>query len=145
MAGPRLTPSRFVMAGRGSRRYLACAALLAVHEVDSGIWREWDLFELPGGAATFVALHLPLFLLLVWGYGQVVLGTNAGRRVSLLLAVGALAGGALHAALLGAGHPEFRTAGSLALLGGLAASGAALLPAGLRPRYRPRRANALVV
>jgi hypothetical protein len=130
-----------MLAGRGSRRYLACAVLLAVHEVDSGIWREWDLFGLPGGAATFVALHVPLFVILVWGYGQVVLGTNAGRRMALLLAAGAVAGGALHALLLGAGHPEFRTPGSLAILGALAMSGAALFPAGLRQRYRPRRAN----
>lgn len=143
MAGPRLTPTRFMLAGRGSRRYLACAVLLAVHEVDSGVWREWELFGLPGGAAAFVALHVPLFLLLVWGYGQVVLGTHAGRRVALLLAVGALGGGAVHAALLGAGHTEFRTAASIAVLAGLAASGALLFPAGLRPRLR--RAKALLV
>lgn len=145
MAGLRLTPTRFMLAGRGSRRYLLCAVLLAVHEVDSGVWREWELFGLPGGPALFVALHVPLFLLLVWGYGQIVLGTHAGRRVALLVAVAALAAGAIHGALLGAGRPEFRTSGSLAVLAALAASGAVLFPAGLRPRQRPRRAKALLV
>jgi len=111
---------------RRSRAYLATAVLLAVHEVDSGYWREWDLFGLPGGAGLFVLLHLGIFYLLFWGYGQVLAGGPGGFWMSVLLASGAVGAGALHGAFLWWGRPEFRDPVSVAILIALALGGTLL-------------------
>src|SRR5512138_2206626 len=96
--------------------YLLEAALLVVHEIDSAFWREWDLFGLPGGEAGFLALHVPLVAVVVWGYGRVVEGARAGARMSAALAIAGLAAAAIHGTLLARGAPEFRTAPSLLVL-----------------------------
>jgi len=96
--------------------YVTNAALLVVHEIDSAYWREWDLLGLGGGEAAFLLLHLPLVALVVWGYGRLVEGARAGLVVSVLLAAAGLAAGAIHAAFLAAGHPEFRAPVSLGVL-----------------------------
>ncbi len=43
------------------------ATLLICHEIDSAYWREWELFRIPGGASMFVALHIPLIAIVLWG------------------------------------------------------------------------------
>ena len=96
--------------------YVANAALLLVHEIDSAYWREWDLLGLPGGEEGFLVVHLPLAALVVWGYGRLVEGARAGALVALLLAGAGLAAAAIHAALLAAGHPEFRAPVSIGIL-----------------------------
>ena len=102
------------------RVYVWNAGLLGAHEVDSGYWREWELFRLPGGAGLFVALHVALFALLVWGYGEVVEGRRAGAWMSALLATSGLLVGAVHGTFLATGHPQFGSPASLAILAALA-------------------------
>jgi hypothetical protein len=41
------------------------AVTLIVHEIGSAYWKEWDLFCLRGGAASFLLLHLPLLFLVM--------------------------------------------------------------------------------
>ena len=118
--------------------FLSSAALLAAHEVDSGYWREWDLFGLPGGAGLFVLLHVGIFFLLLWGYGQVVTGTRAGLLMSFVVGAGSLFAGAVHATFLLLGRPEFRTPVSIAVLAALAASGIVLLVASASASRRAR-------
>lgn len=109
------------------RLLLTTAALLAAHEVDSAYWHEWELFGIPGGAGTFVALHVGMFLLLVWGYGEALKGTRAGVYLSYVVASGAVFAGVVHGAYLALGRPEFRSAVSIGLLVALFTSGAVLL------------------
>ncbi len=114
--------------GRATPRLLlTTAALLAAHEVDSAFWHEWELFGIPGGGEMFVALHVGVFLLLLWGYGEALRGTRAGVVLSYVVAAGALFAGAVHGTCLGLGRPEFRSAVSIGLLVALFTSGAALL------------------
>jgi hypothetical protein len=109
-----------------STTYVATAVLLAAHEVDAGFWREWDLFGLPGGAGLFVLLHLGIFFLLFWGYGQVLVGGRNAVWMSLVLSLGALGAGAVHGAFLWLGRPEFRDPVSIGVLAALALGGALL-------------------
>lgn len=119
---------------RGS--YLITAVLLATHEVDSGYWREWDLFRIPGGAGLFVLLHLGIFFLLFWGYGQVLTGTRAGVWMSFVAAGGALFAGVVHGAFLLLGRPEFRSGVSIGVLLAVTVSGLILLSASISAARR---------
>ena len=47
--------------------YLANSVLLINHEIDSAYWKEWELFNLPGGITGFLLLHFPLLLFILWG------------------------------------------------------------------------------
>ena len=105
---------------RGARTLLAVyfvnASLLLCHEIDSAVWREWDLFHLPGGAAGFVAMHLALVPLVLWGLVALVRRSPNGRWLALVVGLGGIAGGAAHATFLLSGDPRFATPLSLALI-----------------------------
>ena len=116
--------------------FLATAVLLAVHEVDSGYWREWDLFQIPGGAGLFVLMHVGIFFLLFWGYGQVLTGTRAGIWMSFAVACGALVAGLVHGTFLLLGRPEFRSSVSIGVLLAVTASGVVLLGASISAARR---------
>jgi hypothetical protein len=96
--------------------YLANAALLIAHEIDSAYWREWELFGLDGGIGGFVLAHVPLALAIVWGYGALTTGRRAGLWMSALLALGGLAAGLIHGTFLYLGHPQFRTPVSVGVI-----------------------------
>ncbi len=107
--------------------YCLAAALLGAHEVDSGFWREWELFGLPGGAAAFVALHVGMFLLILWGYGQVVGGgRTAGAVMSLVLGAAGVFALGIHGWHLAHGDERFRSLTSVVVLAGLGLMGAYL-------------------
>lgn len=109
------------------RLYWLTAALLVVHEIDSAYWREWELFGLPGGVELFLALHVPLVLLVLWGYQQVIAGSRAGVRMAALVGALGVATGAVHGTFLARGAAEFRTPASLAVIVATVLAGAALL------------------
>lgn len=98
--------------------YWINAALLSTHEVDSGYWnwREWNLFHLPGGLPGFLLLHVLLFLLIFWGFQEVVRGRRSGLWFSLLLAASGIFALAVHSAFLLQGGAEFRIPASILLL-----------------------------
>lgn len=99
--------------------YRVNTALLVTHEIDSAYWKEWDLFGIPGGLPGFLALHVPLLLVILWGHEQLVLSRRAGAWISLALAGGGAFALIAHGAFLLAGRSEFRTVASLALLGAI--------------------------
>ena len=80
--------------------YVVNATLLICHEIDSAYWREWELFHIPGGAAAFVALHIPLVAIVLWGLVQTARGSPAWRWYSLLLSFAGIGGGLVHLAFL---------------------------------------------
>ncbi len=113
--------------------YALAAALLGAHEVDSGFWREWELLRMPGGPDLFVALHVGLFLLVLWGYEQVVARRRVGAAVmSLVLGGGCVLALGLHGWFLAHGDPRFTGPASLALLASLGIVGVCLAGLGLR-------------
>ncbi len=121
--------------------YVLNATLLIAHEVDSAYWKEWRLFwgllgprqqPLPDrvGAPLFVLLHLPIVGAVLWGLLEVARHTTAGLVMSLALGASGLFAWTVHTLFIRAGHPEFRTAVSQAVLwGSLAVSGAQLVAA----------------
>ncbi|MBU0513888.1 MAG: hypothetical protein KJ621_03870 [Proteobacteria bacterium] len=96
--------------------YIVNAALLMVHEMDSAYWREWEMFRLPGGAAGFLIIHLPLVIVLLWGLVLLARHTLAGQIFSLILAGLGVGAFVIHLTFLKLGRPEFKTPVSLAVL-----------------------------
>lgn len=107
-------------------------ALWITHEVDSARWQEWKLFGLPGGPGLFVALHLPLMLLFLWGFAELLRGRRGGTVVGWLLVATGIAALFIHGSFLVAGLPEFRSPLSLSLIAAMPLASAALAVALLR-------------
>lgn len=96
--------------------YIANLAVLATHEVDSGFWREWKLFGLPGGIQLFLVLNLALFVVALVGLRQLVLWRTGARLLSYFLAACGIFAFSIHMWFIATGHPEFRSPVSVAIL-----------------------------
>ena len=107
--------------------YWLTASLLIVHEIDSAYWREWELFGLPGGIAGFLAIHVALALLVLWGYERVIARARSGVWMSLAVGAGGVATAVIHGAFLARGALEFRTPASIVVIAATGVSGLALL------------------
>lgn len=99
--------------------YGAGFSLLFAHEVDSGYWREWELFHLPGGVSLFVLLHIAMGALLLAGFRSIVLGERAARAWTLLLAAGGTFAFGIHMTFIALGHEQFRRPASVGVLAAL--------------------------
>jgi hypothetical protein len=97
--------------------YLANAVVLILHEIDSAYWKEWELFRLPGGIAGFLALHVPLLFVVLYGMVMVGRQSPSGLIYSLILGSGGLFAFVIHLLFMARGGKEFRTPASLAILG----------------------------
>jgi hypothetical protein len=96
--------------------YEVNAALLIMHEIDSAYWKEWELFHLPGGIGGFLALHLPLIMVIFYGFSRVIAQTTGGLVFSLILSLAGMAAFTIHMVFLKKGNKRFRTAASISLL-----------------------------
>jgi hypothetical protein len=99
-----------------ARLYALNAALLIAHEIDSAYWREWEMFGLSGDVGEFVLLHVPLVLLILWGFERLLAGARAGLWMSVVLGLAGLSALVIHGAFLWRGHVEFRTPASVGIL-----------------------------
>lgn len=96
--------------------YIINSVLLIVHEIDSAYWQEWKLFKLPGGIGFFLALHLPLVFLILWGLVQLQQYTPAGYVISVILAAAGIFAFTIHMVFMAKGNREFKTPMSIILL-----------------------------
>ena len=87
--------------------YLANSVLLINHEINSAYWKEWELFNLPGGLTGFLLLHFPLLLLILLGLILVYRHSSWGLIFSFALCFGGLFAFTVHTYFLGKGHTEF--------------------------------------
>ncbi len=97
--------------------YVANLALLATHQVDAAHHREWELFHVPGGIGCFLGFNFVALLLLLIGLVEVSRASARTRTFVRILAGTGLSTVCIHATYLALGHPEFRTAPSLLVLG----------------------------
>jgi hypothetical protein len=96
--------------------YLFNAVLLIIHEMDSTYWQEWEMFHLPGGLTGFLALHVPLLALLLYGLILVWERTPAGLILSLVLSLAGLFAFSIHTYFIGKGRDEFKLPVSVVIL-----------------------------
>jgi hypothetical protein len=87
--------------------YLVNAVLLITHEIDSAYQKEWELFRLPGGAAGFLVLHVPLVAVVLYGFYLVIQDTNAGLVISLIVSLAGIFAFGIHTYFIKKRKPEF--------------------------------------
>ena len=96
--------------------YLTNAVVLICHEIDSAYWREWEMFNLPGGEGFYVFLHFPIVFVVLYGLVLVREEATAGLVISLLLAASGIFAFSIHMLFISRGRHEFKTAMSLFIL-----------------------------
>ena len=96
--------------------YIATAVLLINHEIDSAYWREWRLFNLPGGITFFLVLHFPLLFAILYGLVEVFKHTTAGLVFSVIFSAGGLFAFGIHTYFIRKGREEFRLPVSIFIL-----------------------------
>jgi hypothetical protein len=88
--------------------YLTNLTLLILHEMDSAYWKEWELFRLPGGIGGFLLIHLPLWVIALYGLILLREGSVVGLVLSLVLSLAGLFAFGIHTWFIHKGRPEFR-------------------------------------
>lgn len=102
-------------------------SLIVCHEIDAARWHEWELFRLPGGATSLLALNLVLVPCLLVGLTAVATGHRWARPFLILTSFAGITASLLHLFLLGFGDSRFREPLSIALICGFGLSSQALL------------------
>jgi hypothetical protein len=96
--------------------YLFNLALLITHEIDSGYWHEWNLFNIPGGIDLFLILNFILVAVFLIGFAKVVEWGKYASLYSALLAFSGIFAFTIHTFFILIGHQEFNTVISLTIL-----------------------------
>jgi hypothetical protein len=99
--------------------YILNSTLLIVHEIDSAYWKEWDLFGLPGGVSSFLLIHIPIVMILLFGVIGVHQHTGFGYIISWITSFGGVFAFFIHSYFIRAGNPQFETLTSQVILYGL--------------------------
>jgi hypothetical protein len=96
--------------------YITNLALLVTHEIDSAYWHEWKLFNLPGGIDLFLILNFILIIIFLFGLPRIIEWKKYADYFYLLLAFSGIFAFIIHTYFIYAGHPEFNTMVSWAIL-----------------------------
>ncbi len=109
MIGPEIINAMFWL-------YLVNAVLLILHEIDSAYWKEWELFKIPGGVTSFLIMHIPLLLAIIFGLTTIEKWPIVGIVFSFLVSAGGLFAFTIHTIFIKKGREEFTTKTSLSIL-----------------------------
>lgn len=76
--------------------YIINAALLLLHEIESGYEKEWEILKLPGKITGFLLMHVPIILLLFYGALEIDKQTVSGLILGIITGMGGLIPFAVH-------------------------------------------------
>jgi hypothetical protein len=96
--------------------YTIVFTLLIVHEIDSAYWKEWEMFNLPGGIQLFNFIHIVLIPPLLLGYGEIIKGTRKGIVFSILTGFLGLFAFVIHSIFFTIGYNQFDNPTSISIL-----------------------------
>ena len=96
--------------------YLINSVLLINHEIDSAYWKEWILFNLPGGITGFLIIHFFMIFLVLYGLILVFQHLFAGLIFSLILSFSGIFAFTIHIFFIKKGRTEFNVPVSLFIL-----------------------------
>ena len=80
------------------------------------LWKEWELFRLPGGINMFLILHFPMLVVILYGLVLVYAQSYFGLLVSFVLSLGGIFAFSIHMYFIKKGKPEFKSSMSVFIL-----------------------------
>jgi hypothetical protein len=96
--------------------YVATAALLIAHQIDSAFWQEWRLFGMKGDIQGFVLSNIVLIVPVLYGLVALVRTPRVGAWFALALSAAGVFALCIHTWFLAQGRPEFRVPVSIGVL-----------------------------
>ncbi len=64
--------------------YILNAALLILHEIESGYEKEWKILKIPGEITGFLVLHIPILIFLFYGLLEINKQTRTGLIIGIV-------------------------------------------------------------
>jgi hypothetical protein len=98
------------------RLFFANTTVLISHQIDAAYWKEWNMFNLPGGIQVFVLLNIPILFAVLMGYRSVLFAYKSALVYTLLLAGSGLFASVFHGFHLANDDERFNTPVSIVLL-----------------------------
>ncbi len=96
--------------------YVIVFTLVVVHEIDSAYWKEWEMFNLPGGIQLFNIIHIVLLPILIFGYGELIKESKRGIIFSALVGFLGLLTFLIHSTFLIIGYNQFKNPVSISII-----------------------------
>jgi hypothetical protein len=93
--------------GRQEVLYILNSTLLFTHEVDSGYWKEWIMFGIPGGIQLYLVMNIFLVAVGLIGLRFVILQKRSGQWFSLIQAICGIFAFTIHGIFILSGYSEF--------------------------------------
>lgn len=67
--------------------YILNVSLLIVHEMESVHWQEWEEFNIRGGLRGFLLMHIPLYVIVLWGLVEASKTSPIGLLISMIISI----------------------------------------------------------
>jgi hypothetical protein len=99
-----------------STLYVIVFTLLIVHEIDSAFWKEWEMFNLPGGIQLFNLIHIIILPVFIIGYGILIKNGKKGLIFSFMLGSLGILAFVIHSVFLSIGYNQFKIPISIAII-----------------------------
>ena len=98
------------------RSYFWTMLFLILHQIDAAYWKEWEMFQLPGGVQGFLVFNLAAISLVLVGYRHVLLNTTRARWYAAVCAALGVGTFLVHAGFALAGQEQFHLPLSVAII-----------------------------
>ncbi|WP_431688595.1 DUF6713 family protein [Hahella sp. NBU794] len=105
------------------RSYLTTLCLLIFHQIDAAYWKEWEMFQLPGGVQGYLIFNMLALPILLYGYRQVLLKKRNAPLFSYACAGLGMLTFLIHAGFFLTGYAQFKLPLSIVLITGCLVSG----------------------
>ena len=67
--------------------YILNVTLLALHEIESGYEKEWEILKLPGKITGFILLHIPIFFIFFYAFYCIILYPQMKTIISIVMGI----------------------------------------------------------
>ena len=81
--------------------------LLIFHQIDAAYWKEWEMFNLPGGVQGFLLFNIILIPIVLLGYKSVIVNDPTARKYSYFCSGLGILTFAIHLAFMVLDYAQF--------------------------------------
>ena len=67
--------------------YILNVTILALHEIESGYEKEWEILKLPGKITGFILLHIPIFFIFFYGLYCIMQYPHMRTIISIVIGI----------------------------------------------------------